>query len=216
VSVDGARARWSRTSLFDDAPSGAHLSAGTALALEVGPGREVELTRYTTANRRRFAPSLYAPGDVREEPRGRGQVGGACHRLVRTIFDRTNADPEADLVLGEVVTLPGRWSSYPPHHHAQPELYHYRFDRPEGYGHAEHGEEIFKVRHGDTVLITPPNDHAQAAAPGYAMYYAWAIRHLPGRPYDAPTFDDAHRWVMEPDAPAWSPRPGPPWDLESR
>ena len=74
-----------------------------------------------------------------------GQVGGACLRLVRTIFDRTNADPNAELVLGEVITLPGRWSSYPPHHHPQPEIYHYRFTHPQGYGHAELGEDVLLV-----------------------------------------------------------------------
>ena len=56
-------------------------------------------------------------------------------------------------MLGEVVTLPGGWSSYPPHHHPQPEIYHYRFTHPQGFGHAELGDDVFKVRHYDTIRI---------------------------------------------------------------
>ena len=117
----------------------------------------------------------------------------------------TTSPKDVELVLGEVVTLPGRWSSYPPHHHPQPEIYHYRFTEPQGYGHAELGETVLKVRHGDTVKIADGFDHAQAAAPGYGMYYAWVIRHLPGNPYTVPEFTEAHRWTMAKDAKYWKP-----------
>jgi len=207
VHLGPRRARWSRASLFDERPGCVHVSAGTELTLEART--EVELTWYSTASTRRFEPVLHDPAGVREEHRGAGQVGGACHRIVRTIFDATSADPAAELVLGEVLTLPGRWSSYPPHHHAQPEIYHYRFTHPQGYGHAELGEEVVKVRAHDTVEIVSPSDHAQVSAPGYGMYYAWVIRHLPGLPYRAPAFTEEHRWVMEPGASTWWPRGGP-------
>ena len=45
----------------------------------------------------------------------------ASTRIVRTIFDLSNAT-DAKLVLGEVISYPGKWSSYPPHHHPQPEV----------------------------------------------------------------------------------------------
>ena len=193
-----------RGSLFDELPSAVHVSAGTTVAMRARTG--VELTVYETTNRAPFAPAVYLPADVRDEHRGKGQVKDACYRFVRTIFDRDNAPAAAELVLGEVITLPGRWSSYPPHHHAQPEIYHYRFTAPQGYGHAELGEQVLKVRHGDTVKILDLNDHAQVAAPGYGMYYAWVIRHLPERPYGVPDFTEEHRWIMQPGASMWWPR----------
>ena len=99
------------------------------------------------------------------------------------LFEKIVDDPERlEKVLGEVVTMPGRWSSYPPHHHPQPEIYHYRFTRPQGYGHAELGDDVLKVKQFDTVKIFDGNDHAQCAAPGYGMYYSWVIRHLPDNP----------------------------------
>jgi 5-deoxy-glucuronate isomerase len=204
VEIDGRRREFSRRSLFDEGPSAVHVSASQRLALRARD--EVELTRYESANAKPFAPAIYGPSDVREDQRGKGLVHDAAHRIVRTIFDRENADPSAELVLGEVITLPGRWSSYPPHHHAQPEIYHYRFTSPSGYGHAELGEEVLKVRHNDTIKIFHPNDHAQCAAPGYGMYYSWVIRHLPERPYTAPEFTEEHRWILDPAAKTWWPK----------
>jgi 5-deoxy-glucuronate isomerase len=142
---------------------------------------------------------------VPNEHRGEGQVAGRCLRFVRTIFDRSTSPDDAELVLGEVVTLPGGWSSYPPHHHRQPEIYHYRFTAPQGYGHAEVGEQVYKVGERDTVYIPPGLVHAQCAAPGYGMYYAWVIRHLPEDPYTVPDFIEEHAWTMEKDAPFWWP-----------
>ena len=204
VTLGNRQVALARASLFDEAPSCAHLPAGTEFHIE--PGTACEFTVYRASNRKPFAAKVYQPHQTADEHRGKGQVGGACLRLVRTIFDRSNSDANAELVLGEVVTLPGRWSSYPPHHHPQPEIYHYRFDRPQGYGHAELGETVLKIRANDTVKILAGNDHAQCAAPGYAMYYAWVIRHLPGNPYTVPEFTSEHRWTMEPAATVWHPK----------
>jgi 5-deoxy-glucuronate isomerase len=194
---------FSRASLFDESPSCVHVAAGTDVVLRCES--ETEFTVYECANRKSFEPRIYNPPDVPNEHRGKGQVGGRCLRFVRTIFDRTRADANAELVLGEVVTMPGGWSSYPPHHHPQPEIYHYRFTHPQGYGHAELGEQVLKVRQNDTVKIFDGLDHAQCAAPGYGMYYSWVIRHLPDKPYTVPEFTEEHRWTMEQGAAYWRP-----------
>ncbi|MGH8203787.1 MAG: 5-deoxy-glucuronate isomerase [Steroidobacteraceae bacterium] len=198
----------SRGSLFDESPACIHAAAGTPV--EIRAVTAAELTVYACDNPATFVPRVFQPVDVADERRGEGQVGGRCLRLVRTIFDARNSPPEARLVLGEVVTLPGGWSSYPPHHHPQPEIYHYRFTHPQGFGHAEHGEDVFKVRQFDTIRIGAGNDHAQVAAPGYGMYYAWVIRHLPGQRYDVPEFTAEHAWTMKPGATIWEPPPARP------
>jgi 5-deoxy-glucuronate isomerase len=192
-----------RRSLFDESATCLHAASGDVV--EIAAIDDVEFTVYAVANARTFSPRLYLPQDVPNEHRGQGQVGDACYRFVRTIFDKHNAPDAAELVLGEVITFPGRWSSYPPHHHAQPEIYHYRFTRPEGFGHAELGDTVLKVKQFDTVKILDGVDHPQCAAPGYGMYYAWVIRHLPGKPYGVPDFTDAHKWTMEQDARFWQP-----------
>ena len=203
IRFGGRTVELERHSLFDESASCIHVAAGEKV--RIAAAADSEFTVYCTANKKHFEPALYMPDDVPNEHRGAGQVGGACLRFVRTIFDGTISDTNADLVLGEVVTMPGRWSSYPPHHHPQPEIYHYRFTEPQGYGHAELGETVLKVRQYDSVKIFHPADHAQCAAPGYGMYYAWVIRHLPDNRYTVPEFTEDHRWTMDDDASFWRP-----------
>jgi len=126
------------------------------------------------------------------------------YRIVRTIFDINNR-PESKLVLGEDITFPGRWSSYPPHYHPQPEIYHYRFTSPDGYGHGELGDDVYKIHNYDTIKILDKKVHSQVAAPGYGMYYLWVIRHLPGNPYTSPVFAREHSWLLDPKASYWKP-----------
>jgi 5-deoxy-glucuronate isomerase len=194
-----------RRSLFDEDPLALHHDAKTAAWLVAETACEVAIFR--TKNDATFGARLFDGENMLEsEHRGRGLMGDTAYRIVRTIFDGRNR-PEARLVLGEVVNFPGRWSSYPPHHHAQPELYHYRFTEPQGYGHGELGDDVYKVRQYDTLTILDERDHAQVAAPGYGMYYIWGIRHLPEATYTVPVFTEGHRWVMQPDADIWEPKP---------
>lgn len=201
--VDELRFNLERQSLFDESASCVHASAGSSITFEALT--PCELTVYRCPNRKEFPPRVFTPDEVPNEHRGKGQVAERCLRFVRTIFDGSTAPENAEMVLGEVVTLPGGWSSYPPHHHRQPEIYHYRFTAPQGYGHAELGDDVFKVRDRDTICIPPGLDHAQCAAPGYGMYYSWVIRHLPDDPYTIPDFTEEHAWTMNKGAEYWWP-----------
>jgi 5-deoxy-glucuronate isomerase len=203
ITVGGKTARFARASLFDESASAVHVAAGEAVSFVAVT--DVEFTVSATANTKRFAPRFFTPAQVPNEHRGKGTMGDTCYRYVRTIFDAKNSDPACELVLGEVVTHPGRWSSYPPHHHPQPEIYHYRFTLPQGYGHGECGERVFKIKQYDTVKIFDGDDHPQTAAPGYGMYYVWVIRHLPGNYYGTPEFTEEHRWTLDPAATYWTP-----------
>lgn len=193
----------SRDSVFDEPPSVLHAGTGERVELRaLAAGTEWAVVAAT--NPRLRGARLYRPEEIGNEDRGAGLAQGACRRTVRTIFDyRTRKDSQ--LVVGEVVNRAGRWSSYPPHHHPQPEIYHYRFTKPQGYGHAELGDEVVKVRDGDTTLIPGGLDHAQVAAPGYGMYYLWVVRHLPGRPYRGFQFTREHRWLLDPARQGWAP-----------
>lgn len=201
VDVNNDNAKLSRDSIFDQAPSCVHGACGTEL--KISCIQDCEFTLYQTANTKVFNARIYLPESIAAENRGKGQIGDTCWRVVRTIFGVEDGNDASDLVLGEVITLPGRWSSYPPHHHRQPEIYHYRFTKPQGFGHAELGDDVLKVKQNDTVKILDLNDHAQCAAPGYGMYYSWVIRHLDNDRYDVPEFTEEHRWVMDPAATYW-------------
>lgn len=197
-SAAGETWRAARGSLFGEDPVALHVDHATTATLRAERDAELLLARTDAGGR--FSPVLFDRGNmVGVEHRAQGLLDDTAYRLVKTVFDLRNR-PEATLVLGEVVTFPGRWSSYPPHHHPHPELYHYRFDAPQGYGIGEAGEEVFRLRDGDTLKILDRAVHSQVAAPGYTMWYAWVLRHLPGAPYRGPDFVAEHTWTMQPGA----------------
>lgn len=204
VSLDGEDHVLARNSLFDEAPTAVHLGPETFVRIEP-LSEEVEWAVTRTTNERKLVARIYTPDTLKPEYRGAGLVQNACLRNVRLVFDYST-NPEANLVVGEVVNYPGRWSSYPPHHHDQPEIYHYRFTKPQGYGHAELGEEVFKVQQNDTIIIPPQLDHAQVSAPGYGMWYLWIIRHLENNPYTGFEFTPDHAWTLEPEEQGWKPQ----------
>ncbi|MBD5782459.1 5-deoxy-glucuronate isomerase [Pelagicoccus sp. NFK12] len=201
--VDDETFTASRASLFDEEPATLHVGAGTTVKLSAGENG-AELAEVRSPLKRQLPTRFTIGGDLPSEHRGAGLVQGTCQRCVRTVFDYSTR-PESGLVIGEVVNYPGRWSSYPPHHHPQPEIYHYRFTKPQGYGHAELGDDVLKVTEGDTVVIPDGLDHAQVSAPGYGMYYLWIVRHLPRRPYKGFTFTKAHTWLLDPNNQGWAP-----------
>lgn len=183
-----------RYNFFEQAPIALHLAPHHTAKLSAQ--KDCELAIISTDNDNQFDSMIFDEKNMLEnEHRGQGLLNDTAYRIVRTIFDKRNR-PQANLVLGEVINFAGRWSSYPPHHHIQPEIYHYRFSKPQGYGHAELGEDVFKVKHYDTIKILDEKDHAQVSAPGYGMFYIWAIRHLLGNPYDVPTFTKEHAWTL--------------------
>jgi 5-deoxy-glucuronate isomerase len=79
---------------------------------------------------------LIRPDDVRVEIRGKGVTERRIHWIV------SEKDPAARLLLVEVLTPAGHWSTYPPHKHdedkagverALEELYYYRFNPEQGF-----------------------------------------------------------------------------------
>lgn len=187
-----------RSSCFDEDPYALHLASQNHALIKAISDCEFAVSQ--VINAQTFPTTFYDSNNILEsEHRGKDLLNDTAYRIVRTIFDMRN-NPHAKLVLGEVITAPGRWSSYPPHHHDQPEIYHYRFTEPQGYGHSECGDQVFKVKQYDTYKILHTNDHAQAAAPGYGMYYIWVIRHLEDNPYIQPEFTEEHSWTKSTEA----------------
>lgn len=189
-----------RENCFDYSPWVLHLPNKVPVCITALSDCEIAVQR--TENPCVFSPKLYTPEQCASERRGEGTMRETSTRLVRTVFDRSNA-PWSNLVLGEVIGFPGKWSSYPPHHHPQPEIYYYRFLPENGYGLAELGEDVIKTRQNSTVFIVNAETHPQTTAPGYAMWYLWVIRHLEDEPYLSPTFVAEHLWVTQPDAAIW-------------
>jgi len=207
-SWEGNRREARRGSCFDENPATLHVSSGVPVEIRaVGP---CELAVEACENSKSFPSRFFAPEDVRCDVFGAGVLNEASIRTVRTVFDGGNA-PDSNMVLGEVINHPGKWSSYPPHHHPQPEIYHYRFFPEQGFGVSLLDDDAQVVRDGDSSLLDPHRTHSQVAAAGYAMYYIWMIPHLPDDRWLPTTryFVADHEWLLEKDVKIWPERKVP-------
>ncbi len=187
-----------RHSYFDEAPFVLHTPQSQSIRIDAISA--CELLVMQTDNQTEFESKLFDQNSMLEnEHRGQGLLDDVSYRIVRTVFDKRNR-PESNLVVGEIITFQGRWSSCPPHYHPQPEIYHYRFSEPQGFAFAEDGHKALKVRHNETLVIQNQKTHAHATAPGYALYTLWFVRHLYKKPYIAPNFVKEHDWCRYPNA----------------
>lgn len=195
LSISGHTEAFNRANWIDQNPVVAHLPAGEEATITTEERSRIAVI--TTANDQHFDGKIYTTDDIDVEHRGKDILDGTCYRLVRLAFDGTVAPANAKLVLGEVLNFPGKWSSYPPHHHKQAEIYYYEFSSRDGYGHGELGDDVYKIKHQDILKITDARDHSQVSAPGYYMYYIWVIRHMDGAPYSGFEFTKPYDKLLQ-------------------
>lgn len=198
-----------RISCLDENPETLQLPDGMPVKLTAGEGG-AELAYEACVNPRSFEPVFYDKQAVRGDVFGAGVMNEASIRTVRTVFDGENAE-FSGMVLGEVINHPGKWSSYPPHDHPHPEIYHYRLFPETGFGISVLEDDAGVVNNRSTSLIEPNITHSQAAAPGYAMYYIWMIPHLPDNRWLPSTryFRREHRWLLDENVKIWPEGPYP-------
>ncbi len=190
---------------FSGMPEAAYLPPHTDFSLEGGTGG-AELGLCFAPARRGARPRVLPGSEVEVEVRGHGAQERRIHPILM-------GDREAEsLLVCEVLTPPGHWSSYPPHKHdrdAMPEeslleeTYYHRVDPPRGFAlqrvYTGDGEldESLAARDRDVVLV-PRGYHTVSAPPGYSLYYlnvmagptrAWAIANDPDHEW---TIDGSH------------------------
>ncbi len=182
----------SRDSFIQQGPYCLHTPKGIPVTVRAEADSEVLVQ--STENDRDFAPVFYRPGDCRDDIFGLDVFDNKMKRTVRTVFDYKNA-PYSNMVNGEVINHQGGWSSYTPHHHPQPEVYYYRYERPEGFGACFLGDDVYKIKDGSCACIPGGVTHPQVTAPAFPMYYCWMIRHLPGNPWTDRIVDPRYTWI---------------------
>ncbi|MGH6986276.1 MAG: 5-deoxy-glucuronate isomerase [Caulobacteraceae bacterium] len=191
-----------RASVFDDlAPAALYAPAGARLTITARTTAEIALCT--------------APGGVAGSPRFLDPAGmsldirgvGSNRRLVRNILPESES--AESLLVVEVVTPAGHWSSWPPHKHdsaeagretALEETYYHRLRPAQGFAfqrvYTDDGaiDEALTVHDGDVVLV-PRGYHPVGAPHGYDLYYLnvmagperrWLFRN-----------DPAHAWMVE-------------------
>lgn len=201
AEFDGQTVEMDRPNPFDYSTYCLHQAAGGTSVITASAPCKVYVQK--TTNHHSFPTRMYLPEDTDTWRRGEDNCAGACLRDVRTSFDYESA-PWSNMVLGEVVNLPGKWSSYPPHGHPQPEVYFYHFEKEQGFGAGWVDGEVHELHNNGLAVITE-GTHAMSMAPGYACCYVWGIRHLAGDPWEKTRIDDpTHEWLNDPKAEFWN------------
>lgn len=182
----------SRKDIFSEGAWVLHVCAN--ISVDIQAIEETEIIVQRTHNNKSFDSRLYKPDDTPLVDVCRGKFGDTANRFVRTFFDYDIA-PYSNMVLGEVINDRGNWSGFIPHHHPQPEVYYFRFDRPEGFGASFVGDDVFKSTDGSFSAIPGGKVHPQVCAPGYKMYTCWMIRHLENNPWNDRIDDERYSWL---------------------
>lgn len=184
-----------RKDMFGYLPSALHFSRDTAVTVSANTDAEILVQK--TINERYFDTKLYLPKDIDVFTSCKGKWEDTARREVVTVFDYSVA-PYSNMVLGEIFVPQGRWFSYIPHSHPQPEVYYYRLERPEGFGACFIGDEAYTIKDGSVGAFEGGKTHAQVTAPGFPMYCCWMIRHLDGNPWKKTRIDDErYTWLLD-------------------
>jgi len=187
-----------RATVFDGAATSVYLPAGLDYA--IGAVGDAEVAICTAPGTGAGQPRVIRSDQV--EVRGQG----TNTRHVRNIL--SDADAAESLLVVEVVTPGGHWSSYPPHKHDRDafpdetfleETYYHRLSPPQGfafqrvYTDSRDIDETVAVEDGDVVMV-PRGYHPVGAPHGYDLYYLnvmagprrnWVFRN-----------DPAHDWIV--------------------
>jgi 5-deoxy-glucuronate isomerase len=173
----GAQSVGARKDVFDGLPYSLYLSGNHRVTINAETVCEIAECRVPSTAK--LQPRLVKPEDVATGLRG-GE--NSSRQIVEVIAPSFPADK---LVVFEVYTPGGNWSSYPPHKHDvdQPpvevdldEIYYYRMRDARGfavqnlYRSDRSQDALIKVHDGDVVLVRE-GYHPVVAGPGYDIYY---------------------------------------------
>ena len=218
LNVESDRGQWSgvgaRPNVFSGLPHALYLPRRTLLRVIAAGDSEFAVAWVPTDQD--HAPRLVTPDDIAVEIRGGDHATRQINSIVPPGF------PCHRLVVVEVYTPGGNWSSYPPHKHdihkTAPdggvleadleEVYYYKLDRPEGYAFQriytapesplhQAGcpiDAVVLARNDDAVLV-PEGYHPVSSPPGYTTYY---LNVLAGSAQSlANSEDPRYAWVKE-------------------
>ena len=192
-----------RNSPFDGLPWSAYVPAHTTFTLSMETDCELALCSSPAQGKAGLQARIITPDETGEIVRG----SGSNTRHVRNILPEDH--PAESLLVVEVITPGGHWSSYPPHKHdrdalpaesALEETYYHRVDPPQGfavqrvYTDDRSLDETMCVQDRDVVLV-PRGYHPVGASHGYNLYYlnVMAGPRRIWRFYN----DPAHEWLLK-------------------
>ena len=202
VDVDLWKDVGSRASVFEGPPDAVYLPPAQGVSIR-GKTERAQVALCWAPAQKGAEPLLIRASEIKPFQRGSGRVARTIHNIL--MEDRA----AESLLVTEVLTPAGNWSSYPPHKHDTDdvpreayleETYYHRMARSDGfavqlvYTDDRSLDEAIQVRDGDVVLV-PRGYHPVAAGPGYDLYYL-NVMAGPKRRWLVTT-DPDHRWQLD-------------------
>ena len=195
-----------RSSPFEPDPWSLYVPAKSEWSLKAETDCEIAVC--TAPAEGKLPARVIRPDEVGQETRGKA----TNTRHVRNILPES--EPAESLLVVEVITPSGHWSSYPPHKHDRDDLpresyleetYYHRLNPPQGFAFqrvytdpdasgTRELDEVMAVEDGDVVLV-PKGYHPCAACHGYDLYYL----NVMAGPKRTWKFHNApeHEWLMK-------------------
>ena len=185
--VQSNRGKWinigRRPNVFSGMPYALYLPRHTEFSVEVA-SENLDIACGWVATDEDHPPQLITPKEAPTEIRGGDNFTRQINGIIPPGFDCHR------LVVVEVYTPSGNWSSYPGHKHDVhredangnileadlEEIYFYKIDKPEGYAYQriynddKSLDELIMARDSHAVLV-PEGYHPVVSAPGYTTYY---------------------------------------------
>lgn len=218
INVESNHGQWShigqRESVFHGLPFALYVSRQTSLTVFAQTACEYVVALAPTEQD--HEPRLITPRDIGTEIRGGDHATRQINNIIPPGF------PCRRLVVVEVYTPGGNWSSYPPHKHDVhktdqagtileadlEEVYFYKLDRPEGFAvqriytdaesplqRAGNPIDALLLASNNDAVIVPEGYHPVSSPPGYTTYY---LNVLAGSAQSlANSEDPRYAWVKE-------------------
>ncbi|MCV6605529.1 MAG: 5-deoxy-glucuronate isomerase [Porticoccaceae bacterium] len=191
-----------RSGPFDDcAPYAVYVPPGDHFQVVAATDLELAVCRAPAEGK--YPARLIAPDDCQRETRGEGTNRRS---ICNILFGNMAAE---SLLVVEVITPGGNWSSYPPHKHdcdngtqetQLEETYYHRVNPPQGfafqrvYTDDRSLDETMSVENQDLVMV-PEGYHPVGAPHGYDLYYL-NVMAGPKREWIFHN-DPAHEWMLK-------------------
>jgi 5-deoxy-glucuronate isomerase len=217
-AVRSNRGQWSdigtRKNVFEGAAHALYLPRHSEFTITAEESGEYAVAWVPTD--RDNEPWLIKPENVAISVRGGDNVSRQINDLL------PSGSPVHRLVLVEVYTPGGNWSSYPPHKHDVhlkddqgnlleadlEEVYFYKIDKPDGYAYqrvytdqtsplhkAGHPIDALVLAENNCAVLVPEGYHPVVSAPGYTTYY---LNVLAGSAQTLANQDDPkYTWVKD-------------------
>ena len=172
-------AEMSRRNVFSEPPTAVYLPPYTSYSIEFIDKTEVCLASCKARGLQKAR--LIESSDMTFSRKGEDGY-------FRNLTEIMNQDfPSEKIIVGETISDPGSWVSYPPHKHdtdnhpeevSMEELYFFKVNPRTGFGmmrvFSDASDDVFVVR--NNVLVTIPGGyHPISVAPGHQVYYLWIM-----------------------------------------